>query len=365
MTCYACHSSWTPTCFGCHLQMTANARRPMLHNEGLLTKNYTSYNFQVLRDDAYFLSVDGTVTGHRIAPARSSCAVLVSSQNANREWLYYTQQTISAEGFSGQAFSSYVPHTVRAKETKQCSDCHVSAANDNNAWMAQLVLQGTNFMNFMGRYVYVATGKKGFEAIAVAEHDEPEAIFGSDLQRVAYPDNFKNFVDDKRELSAVAEHGGTVLDIQARGEYAYAATGKGGLRVFDIANVDNKGFSERITTAPVSPLGQKFYLPTKDAVAVASPTTLGVDPLRARIPENEEQAIHLMYGFLYVADKEEGLVIVGNPDLKAKSPGVGTLLDGNPTNNFLKRALAFNPDGVLTGAQTDHDCRNVCLHPYG
>ena len=125
-----------------------------------------------------------------------------------------------------------------------------------------------------------------------------------------------------------------MLDIQARGEYAYAATGKGGLRVFDIANVDNKGFSERITTAPVSPLGQRFYLPTKDAVAVASPTTLGVDPLRTRIAENEEQPIHLMYGFLYVADREEGLVIVGNPDLKAKSPGVGTLLDGNPSEQF-------------------------------
>ena len=351
MTCYACHTSWTPTCFGCHLQMTANVRRPMLHNEGLTTRNYTSYNFQVLRDDAYFLGVDGTVTGHRVAPARSSCAVLVSSQNANREWLYYTQQTISAEGFSGQAFSTFVPHTVRAKETKQCSDCHVSATNDNNAWMAQLLLQGTNFMNFMGRYVYVATGSKGFEAIAVAEHDEPEAIYGSDLQRVAYPDNFKKFVAHNRELSAVAGHEGNVLDIQARGEYAYAATGKGGLRIYDIANVDNKGFSERITAAPVSPLGQKFYLPTKNAVAVASPTTLGVDPLRARIKENEEQPIHLLYGFLYVADKEEGLVVVGNPNLKAKSPGVGTLLDGNPTNNFLKRGLAFNPGGVLSGAR--------------
>lgn len=351
MTCYACHSSWTPTCFGCHLQMTANAKRPMLHNEGITTKNYTSYNFQVLRDDAYFLGVDGTVTGHRVAPVRSSCAVLVSSQNANREWLYYTQQTISAEGFSGQAFSTYVPHTVRAKETKQCSDCHVSAANDNNAWMAQLLLQGTNFMNFMGRYVYVATGNKGFEAIAVAEHDEPEAIFGSDLQRVAYPGNFKKFVAGDRQLSAVAGHEGNVLDIQARGEYAYAATGKGGLRIYDIANIDNKGFSERITTAPVSPLGQRFYLPTKNAVAVASPTTLGVDPLRTRIAENEEQPIHLIYGFLYVADKEEGLVVVGNPDLKAKSPGVGTLLDGNPANNFLKRGLAFNPDGILTGAR--------------
>lgn len=351
MTCYACHSSWTPTCFGCHLQMTANVKRPMLHNEGLTTKNYTSYNFQVLRDDAYFLGVDGTVTGHRIAPARSSCAVLVSSQNANREWLYYTQQTISAEGFSGQAFSTYVPHTVRARETKQCTDCHLSASNDNNAWMAQLLLQGTNFMNFMGRYVYVATGKRGFEAIAVAEHDEPEAIFGSDLQRVAYPDNFRKFVARNRQLSAVAGHGGDVLDIQARGEYAYAAEGKSGLRIYDIANIDNKGFSEKITTAPVSPLGQKFYLPTKNALAVASPTTLGVDPLRNRLPENEEQAIHLLYGFLYIADAEEGLVIVGNPDLKSKSPGVGTLLDGNPANNFLQRALTFNPGGALTGAR--------------
>jgi hypothetical protein len=351
MTCYSCHTSWTPTCFGCHLQMTANARKPMLHNEGLVTKNYTSYNFQVLRDDIYMLGVDGTVTGHRVAPARSSCAVLVSSQNANREWLYYTQQTISAPGFSGQAFSTFVPHTVRAKETKQCSDCHVSAQNDNNAWMAQLLLQGTNFMNFMGRYVYVATGKKGFEAVAVAEHDEPEAIYGSDLQRIAYPDNFKKFLDHHRELSAAAEHAGNILDIQARGEYAYAANGRGGLRVYDIANIDNKGFSEKMSTAPVSPIGQRFYVPTKNALAVASPTTLGVDPLRRQLPENEEQPIHLLYGFLYVADKEEGLVIIGDPNLKSKNPGVGTLLDGNPANNFLKRALAFNPGGVLTGAR--------------
>ena len=350
MTCYSCHTSWTPTCFGCHLQMTANARRPMLHNEGLLTKNYTTYNFQVLRDDIYMLGVDGTVTGHRIAPARSSCAVLVSSQNANREWLYYTQQTISAPGFSGQAFSTFVPHTVRARETKQCSDCHISAENDNNAWMAQLLLQGTNFMNFMGRYVYVATGNNGLEAIAVAEHDEPEAIYGSDLQRIAYPDNFKKFVERGRELHPAAEHSGNVLDIQARGEYAYAVNGTSGVRVYDIANIDNKGFSEKITTAPVSPIGQRFFVPTKNAVAVASPTTLGVDPLRQQLPENEEQPIHLLYGFLYVADKEEGLVIVGDSNLKAKSPGVGTLLDGNPANNFLKRAMAFNPGGVLAGA---------------
>jgi hypothetical protein len=127
--------------------------------------------------------------------------------------------------------------------------------------------------------------------------------------------------------------------------------GKSGLRIFDIANIDNKDISQRLITAPASPLGQRFYLPTKFATSVATPTTLGVDPLRSHRNENEEQPVHLMYGFLYVADKYEGLVIVGDPNLKGKSPGVGTLLDGNPANNFLKRALAFNPNGLLNGAR--------------
>ncbi len=49
---------------------------------------------------------------------------------------------------------------------------------DNNAWMAQLLVQGTNFLNFMGKYIYVAAGKHGFEAVPVAESTEPPAIIG-------------------------------------------------------------------------------------------------------------------------------------------------------------------------------------------
>src|SRR4029077_19739724 len=173
-----------------------------------------------------------------------------------------------------------------------------------------------------------------------------------DFQKIAFPEDFKAHVERRRELKQAYGHSGAeVLDLQVRGEYLYAATGTGGLRIFDIANIDNKDISERLVTAPVSRLGQRFYLPTKYATAVATPTTLGVDPLRTHRKENEEQAVHLMYGFLYVADKYEGLVIVGDPNLKSKSPGVGTLLDGNPANNFLKRALAFNPGGALTGAR--------------
>ena len=345
MTCFTCHTSWTPTCFGCHLSMVANRRMPMLHNEGLTTRNWTSYNFQVLRDDSYFLGRDGTVTKNRVAPVRSACAVLVSSQNQSRSWIYYMQQTISAEGLSGQAFSTYVPHTVRAKETKQCSDCHVSEANDNNAWLANLLLQGTNFMNFTGHNVWVADGRDGFEGVTVAERDEPPAIIGSHLHQLAFPKAYAAHV--KRGLKLAHAHHRPagrreeVLDVQQRGEYVYAALGAGGFRVYDISNIDNKDFSERIVTSPVSPLGQRLYVQTKYATAVATPTTLGVDPVRQRFPENEEQPIHPMYGFLYVADRDEGLVVVT----------AGTLLDGDPANNFLERAATFNPGGVLTGAR--------------
>ncbi len=374
MSCIACHSSWNPTCIGCHLPQKANKKMPALHNEGDVSRNYVSYNFQTLRDEVFMLARDGDVTGNRINPARSSCAVHVGSYNGNRESIYVQQQTISAEGLSGIAFSTNVPHTVRGgppldkcgrplhaeaylpgrNETKQCTDCHASKKNDNNAVLAQLLMQGTNYLNLLGRYTWVATGEQGLTAVEVTERDEPQAVIGSTLHKIAYPDFFRKHLDNGRQLEHAFEHPGRdvgdaiahpfrkteVLDVQARGEYLYAACGAGGLRVFDIAFIDDKGFSERVTTAPVSPLGQRFYVPTKFAAAVAAPTTLAPDPTRTHRPENREQSVHPLYGYLYVADRCEGLILVG----------AGTLLDGNPSNNFLKRDVTFNPDNQLAGA---------------
>jgi len=381
MECYTCHTSWMTSCFGCHLPMSANERTPMLHNENQYTRNWTQYNYQVLRDDVFMLGHDGVYRSGeinekgemtkpgKIVPVRSSSAVVVSSQNANREWVYHQQQTVSSEGYSGQAFNPHYPHAVSgAGTTKMCTDCHVSQDNDNNAWMAQLTLQGTNFVNFFGRYVYVATGKEGLEAVAVTEHDEPQAVYGSNLHKLAYPDAYKKFVEsEKRALDEAYHHGAglgnEILDVQLRGEYLYTARGKGGFYAYDVANIDNKGFSERIVTAPVSPAGQRLGFDTSYAVDVASPSTLAVDPARSRYSSdpdkprtsimepaeahhtNYEQAIHPMYAYLYIGDRDEGLIMTF----------AGTLLDGDPTNNFMERAeladgsTAFNPDGLLTG----------------
>ncbi len=341
MTCYACHSSWMTSCFGCHLAQRTNEKTPMLHYEGTTTKNWTEYNFQVLRDDVYMLGIDGTTTGNRIAPVRSSSAIVVSSEDVNRQLVYSQHQTVSTEGYAGQAFNTHVPHTVRTTETKGCTDCHVSDAGDNNAAMAQLLLQGTNFVNFMGRWIWVATGDHGVEAISVTEQSEPQAVIGSDLHRIAYPDEYAEHLERGRELDEAEHHGSdNALDIHMRGEYVYIADGEGGFRVFDVAQIYQKGFSEKIVTAPVSPIGQNTNVKTRYATAVASPTTLAVDPARVRLPENQEQPIHLMYAFIYITDREEGLVL----------STAATLLDGNPENNFLERAATFNPNGILDGA---------------
>jgi len=320
--------------------MKANQRKPNRHDEGGLSRNWTSYNFQTLRDDIYFLAKDGTVSGNRVAPARSACAVVVSSQNQNREWLYSQQQTTSAGGFAGTAFSTYVPHTVRSTETRRCTDCHVARAGDNNAWMASLLMQGTGMMNFIGRYAYVGEERHGFEAVVVTERDEPQAVIGSKLHELAYPPEFKAHQAGGGRLREAYHHGGEVRSLQLRGEYLFAA-GPGGLRIYDVAQIDQKGFSQRMVSAPVSPLGQKLYVKTKDATSVALPTTTTVDAEREVLPQNQEQKVHPLYDYAFVTDRAEGLVVVGP---------LHTLLNGNPSDNFVKRAATFNPDGALTGA---------------
>ncbi len=343
--CQICHSSWATSCFGCHLPMRANQRVPANKFEGTTTRNFTSYNPQVVRDDVFQLGVDASYKSNRLAVLRSSSAVIVSSQNANREWVYSQQQTISAEGFSGQAYNPHLPHTTSGiGTTKNCEDCHVAKANDNNAWLASLLGFGTGTVNFFGRYAYVGEGKGGLDAVIWTEQDEPQAAFGSHLHRIAYPDNYKKFVEEDHSILPEAEHkeANNILDLVQRGEYLYTANGSDGFEVFDIANIDQKGFSERISTAPVSPLGQRTYVRTKYATSVTLPSTLGVDPLRSHRPENEEQPVSPIYAWVFVTDREEGLVMVT----------VGTLLDGNPDNNFFdkEKIVRFNPDGKLSGA---------------
>jgi len=343
MSCYTCHSSWMTSCGGCHLPVEANWEKDSNHYDGKVTRNWASYNPQVARDDMFQIGLHGPAKNGKIVPVRSSSALILSSTDSNRQKIYVQQPPTSAAGFSSQAFAPHFPHTVRTTETKDCADCHVSEKNDNNAIMAQLLLLGTNFVNFMGYYTYIATGAAGLEAVQVTEWEEPQAVIGSYLHRYAYPDFYKSHLGNDKELKTSHEHhgvGGVTNHIQLRGEYLYTTAGSAGFRAYDVANIANKGFSERITTAPISPLGQDTHVASKNATAFVLPTNMPIAPFMKPLKENLEQPMHPLYHYAVISDAVEGLILVN----------VDTLADADPTNNFFERAITWNKNEVLTGA---------------
>ena len=349
MVCYTCHSSWTTSCGGCHLPIQANWRAESHRYEGGFTRNYATYNPQVARDDMYFLGKHGVIKNYKIAPVRSSSALVLSSQNVNRERIYIQQPPISAAGYSSQAFAPHYPHTERRTETKTCTDCHLSKANDNNAIMAQLLLLGTKFIDFVGYNSWVG-GEGEINAVRVTEFDEPQAVVGSYLQRYAYPDYYKKHQENGRQLDEAYRHRAGVANcIQLRGEYLYVAEGDQGMRAYDVASIGNKGFSERIITAPFSPLGQDTRIKSPNATCVAIGTTQpiavyrndGSEKTSALMQgENLEQPMHQIYRYAYITDAVEGLI----------ATDIDILTDQEPRNNFFTRAMTWNEGGVLTGA---------------
>jgi hypothetical protein len=386
MACFTCHLSWTTSCAGCHLPIEANWKSATHKYEEDYTRNYATYNPQVARDDMFqlgkhmptkssgsdpvkFDAAGDPVSGKAItAPIRSTSALILSSTNINRERIYVQQPPISSPGYSSQAFAPHFPHTVRTAETKQCTDCHLSQADDNNAVMAQLLLLGTNYVNFVGMNAWFGLDG-GFEAVRVTEWDEPQAVIGSYLQRYAYPDFYRQHVEKNgRELKNWTRGGMFARDLggettgreefvnitkgtsdavrclQMRGEYMFVAEGKGGFRAYDIAAIGDKGFSERIVTAPFSPLGHDTHVDTANATCMALPTNQAIAPTR-NTPEmraaNQEQPFSPVYHYAFVTDAVEGLIAVN----------VDTLADGEFRNNFFRRALTFNPGGVLTRAR--------------
>ena len=343
--CYTCHTSWITSCAGCHLPIESNWKTERHHYEGGETRNFATYNPQVARDQMFMIGRRGPTNDSKIAPVRSSSALLLSSTNANRERIYIQQPPVAASGYSSQAMNPHFPHTTRKTETKTCSNCHLTEDGSNNAIMAQLMLFGTNFVNFVGFNAWAGL-EDAVLATQVTEWDEPQAVIGSYLQRYAYPDNFKAHQAQAQVLQEGHAHAsGPANCVQLRGEYLYVVEGKRGFRVYDVANIANKGFSQRIVDAPFSSLGHDPGLDTSDASCVALPTNQPVNPPKnqgelMRI-DNQEQPVHPIYNYALVTDRQEGLILTD----------INTFADGDLGNNFLKRAVTWNPDNVLEGAR--------------
>jgi hypothetical protein len=57
--------------------------------------------------------------------------------------------------------------------------------------------------------------------------------------------------------------------------------------------------------------------------------------------DNLEQPFHPIYNYALITDRAEGLILTD----------INTFADGDLANNFIERALTWNPDGILNGAR--------------
>lgn len=339
--CFTCHTSWNTGCYGCHLPADLNTKLDAKHYEGQTSRGDVAYNPQVLRSDNFLMGINASSKGNKFSPIRSASSVLVTVTARNRQVVVHQQPTISAPGYSGFAFAPNIPHTVRTRETMQCTDCHLSDDQDNNAWMASVLGQGTNTLNFVGEYAYVALGGSGVQAVKVTEGDEPQPVIGSYLHSILYPDSHREMVNGGRQLKTAYGVGTTnAAGIAARGEYVFVADGSAGLRIIDRANVANKNEAQRLVDSQNSGFGERTRVDTRDATAVALPSNVPMNLDRTSPPENLEQPIAELFRYAYVTDRQEGLIVVD----------VNTLHDGDPSNNFLERSVTYNAEGRLTGA---------------
>jgi len=102
----------------------------------------------------------GTAPGIDTLPRALLSPVLVSSQNANRDWLYYTHQPFrffylpaSPAGLFFHVCSSLVSRQGN-QAVQLIATFFLARRTTTTAWMAQFICCRNNFMNFMALYLF-------------------------------------------------------------------------------------------------------------------------------------------------------------------------------------------------------------------
>ena len=358
MTCYACHTSWMTSCSGCHLPQEQNVSSAdaALRGDGhaqlrvVQPAGHPHRRVHARRER----HDQGQQASRRCARRARSC---ISSTNAQRQRIYIQQPPISAPGYSSQAFNPHVPHTVRSRETQGCGSCHVTEAERQQRLDGAAAPAGHELRQ-LHRPLRLGRGRT--RGLRGGRGDGVGRAAGGDrlarCTRSSIPTTTRSTRSASKELASRAppSRGRRAQHPAARRVRCSSRTGEGASRSTtsptSTTRTSPSASSARRSRRSASARSSRRSSPR----AVALPTTMPMDPTRKTqfIPENQEQPIHPLYRYAYIADREEGLILVD----------VTTLTDGDPANNFLARALTFNPDGALHGAERHRRRRHAGSH---
>jgi hypothetical protein len=124
LECYACHSSWTPNCFGCHFERD---EREMGLN--LVTRQWevgkATTNNKVFESLKHFSM--GFNRESRVAPYIVGCQVVADVTAPDGSKILDFVMPTTSNGLSGLGLQPVHPHTIRgAGDVRTCAECHRS-----------------------------------------------------------------------------------------------------------------------------------------------------------------------------------------------------------------------------------------------
>jgi hypothetical protein len=122
LECHACHTSWTPNCFGCHFER--DERRTGLNlMTGEMEVGKASTNNKIFEALRYFMM--GPNASGRIATYIVGCQPIADVTAPDGSKILDFAMPYTANGLSGLALQPVHPHTVRGRgEVRTCAECH-------------------------------------------------------------------------------------------------------------------------------------------------------------------------------------------------------------------------------------------------
>ena len=119
LECYACHTSWRPTCFGCHITVD-DSQSALNHTTGLVSQGLTSATRDDYSLDFFALGINER---GKLAPLCNSMSVFLSYVDEDGVLQYSDVPRTSHDGKKGFGWNPFHHHTV-SKIPVPCAQCH-------------------------------------------------------------------------------------------------------------------------------------------------------------------------------------------------------------------------------------------------
>ena len=199
MACFTCHMSWTTSCAGCHLPIEANWKTASHHYEGEHDAQLRDLQSAGRARRHVPARHPRTVKGNVIAPIASRSALVLVRPTSTASTSTCSSRRCRPRAFPARP-SRRITRTPSARPRPRPAPTAMSPqpTTTTRSWRSCCCSAP---ISSISSATTPGSARRDIEAVRVTEWNEPQAVFGSYLQKYAYPDYYKAHVErNHREL---------------------------------------------------------------------------------------------------------------------------------------------------------------------